>query len=310
MAPAPQTLPAAPAESSIASEAISFVYVGIWLYVFWLRTRVVSALVPPLVLFLSAIELLGPILHVVPGLEQLPTWARISVAASLLCSAGLLIYHHRRLTFRLSRHDAILSSIREVVQADGHFANLPPRIRVCRVLDALTFALGYSIRKFRFAATVLVGPTSGGQLKLLAQNSQSTFDTALELDSRGSAAGLMADDSTDALLYVPNTRRIHGVKVTLSQAYPERSYFRSMSIVAGAFQRLGGADQANVKSLLCVKIPTGRSRPAAVLNITADKACSMGYLEFSAAQVAAALLSKAIAETLDSDSRKIFYESF
>ena len=160
-----------------------------------------------------------------------------------------------------------------------------------RILDALVFALEFpNSKEMLLNATVLVREEPASPFRIVHQDSRYFFPAdELALHPTESVAGKVAGEEAGCLIYVPNTRFRHRVRLSGKD---------SINVVAGAFQHLNGsAGQRELKCVLCVKIPKGHKRAqtfkkkAVVLCLSGQKWDCMTALHFSAIRLAAALVS-------------------
>jgi hypothetical protein len=159
-------------------------------------------------------------------------------------------------------------------------------------LDALVFSIQYGQRNSRMNATLVIRSTQG-PFRMFAQDRiNQDFDESLTLDRNDSVAGKVAGEQPGVVVYVPNTRFIHGVRIDLLKQFPTREYFRATKMVEGALQWLGAANQAKVRSLICIRVPLVIPGVEVVLCVSSPEANSIGYLELSAIKVSSSVIAQ------------------
>jgi hypothetical protein len=280
---------------SVLRQAFNYLYVAVWVYTYWIRTTFVAAVLRRVLVFLGLIELVSPWWHFYFPTESLPRAWKLIFAVTLFVVVVMLSINHRRLTVRLQRHDVILSSIRLLLEEgvlddrDG----VSPHDRVAKVLTALVSSIEYGRRGNRMNATVMIRSATDRKFRIAAQDSHRKFDSELSLDGNCSVAGRAATGPPEVVIYVPNTRFVHGVQIDLLKTFPKREYFRATEIVAGAFEWLDATNQSLVRSLVCMRVPTSTGLDT-VLCVSGQRTNSLGYLELSAIKVAAGLVAEVL----------------
>lgn len=277
---------------SVLKAAFSYLYVAVWVYTYWIRT-ITAPVFRWLLVPLIVVELIGPWSDLYSPKESWPLAWRIILAVTLFLVALTLSINHRRLDVRLQRHDVILSSIRVLMEEgtlDDKDASSTVK-RIGQVLDALVFSIGYGRKHSVINATLMMRAHPDNQFRIAVQDSRSKFDLNISLDANRSVAAKVAtEERPDIVIYVPNTKFLHGVRIDLLKAFPKRDYFRATEIVPGAFQWIDEANQAVVRSLVCIQVPVTTKNVGAVLCVSDQDTNTLGYLELSAMKVAAGLI--------------------
>jgi hypothetical protein len=268
-------------------EALSYAYVAVWAYTYWIRTTLVGPVLRWALVLLCLDELIAPYL---PSQSWSPAWS-LGLTVTLYVSAITLSVNDRRSTVRL---DVVLSSIRLLLEegALDDRDGASPLNRAVMVLNALVMSMQYGRRGVQMDATLMVRSTTDGRFRILIQDSHRTFDPDLSIDGNYSVAGRVAAGSSEVVIYVPNTRFVHGVQINLLAKYPNREYFRAMKIIPGAFEWLDDANQFLVRSLVCIRVPLTMPDVNAVLCVSGQRVNTLGDFELGAIKVAAGLLAQ------------------
>jgi hypothetical protein len=304
--PSNKNTPKTNAGNPALADARSYLFIGWWLFWYWARTAVIGKVVPGILLILSAVELLGPWFHVVPDIEKLAPWAKVTVSGTLFLTAGILVYHHWRLEVRVQRHRMVLNSFMQLLETaigkvSGNGPKRDPNKMIDEVLNALVYALEFERGgpPSLLAATIMLQSSPANPFRLLQQTSNGPFRSEIMVDGQFSTAAKVASEPQGVLLYVPSTTYIHGVKISLEQrrtAAGKVIEFQSARTIPNAFESLDdGENEKLVRSLLCVRIwPKGQmntNAPCFVLCLSAKRPNELGELDFNATKVGASILS-------------------
>jgi len=263
---------------------------------------------------LAVAELLGSLLHFEPWLEEATVPERIGIAIILLIVAGIMVWHHGRLENRIKRHQAIMAMTRVFCVRGLDYYD--PNDEGCALkfihdtLEGFIYSLEHEREMGLMNVSLLVRDVPGMEFRILDQYPSGTFPVETRLSPTESAAAIAAAEDGNALVYIPSTRQIHGVRILfegdVSEFMPSKSLAATRTrIIENAFQPVDmNSDNKVLQSLLCMGVPNEispnsrinerlRIRPGAalVLCLGAHERDCMGELDFNAIQVAARLLA-------------------
>jgi hypothetical protein len=291
--------PGKPVQKRVVSKRRSFIYVALWDYRYGFKTRYLGKILAAILFVLTAIELIGPLSHLLP--EQ-GTWIRFGIAGLLFTTAVLIIWQHHRAHIRTERYEGLLNSVMVQLEKLATAQAAYTISDAIRILDSLVATVGYKRRVPLFSATILKRIVKPGEpFKLYAQDSQNKFQTQFAVDETNSVAGKVIEtDKTSprALMYVPCTKYIHGVVITWAKGPGGQDIFMQTDIVPSAYSDVTSSTDPDVQHcLLCIAIPLQQlgKQPAdpdtsAVLCLSGRKKDCMGALDFTAVKVTAVLL--------------------
>ncbi len=318
-----------PSPSNPITEALGYLYIGYWDCKFFLRILIAARIAPVVLGICIFMEALGAILHVLglmghsetPGAPahlwiQALTYVDPYLPIPLLLAAVITIYHHRRLEIRVKRHQVLLRSIAEVSSSAAHNdrAAAPAarereaRRHVAQILRSVVTALEFENNRRNgqpFSASVLIRNGRDVPFHIFEQYPKEIFSEDVALDSVNSVAAAAASEKTGNVVYVPNTRFDHGVRIADEEKRNNNRIRRTQTtrIMPGIYQRLRPAqcDPRRLKALICAHVPIetradGRkeNQVEVVVSFGAPRPDCMGELDFNAAKVAAALIGRAI----------------
>lgn len=288
------------AERSPWHEAFGHIYVAFWLCKFYLRQKLIGRVAKFVLIVSSVLEFFGPLTH--SHVFSLPKGGPIpEIIMGLLFSSGLVVLvHHHKLQNRITRYHILLSSTRVSLEGvnsrrlsglnrDRHAET---KKAVSEILEAFIFSLGYLRNGEGFAGSVLMNDAPGAPFHIYGQDSCSRFEGELQIHQTESVAGKTCTEKVGAIIYMPNTKYPHGVRIAGEESRTgERESFRTARIVTSVFQNLP-QDVAYLKSMICVRIPLEQATDRiAVLCFSSKHVDVFGDLEFHAVRLAAGLIS-------------------
>ena len=276
--------------------AFSYLYIGLWAYAFWLRRTVSGEVLRVLVFVLALLEVVSPVGDTLLPTHQFSGALRFGLGLALFGTAFALVLHHRRLSARLRRQEAILSSMRVLLQEGvGERSEGAEAVHdLQKILAALVFGLEYGRKRSRLNATLMVR-SGEGPFRILAQDHHADIDPAVAVDRDSSLAEKVADDrDTVGVIYVPNTRFTHGVRISPRRESPNQDYFRATEIIPRAFHSFDKSDPEFFKSVMCVRVPITEPGSDAVFCVSSQRANDIGSLELSAINLAAGLVAQVL----------------
>ena len=296
----------------------SYIYVGLWHFWYAFRIKYLGVFASIAVFVLSAIEMAGALTHLLPE-TTLPKWLsplwrthwiHYVLASLLFFSAWVLIWHHSRLKKKNARLQELLFFVMVMAQEISELeSDYTPRAAAITTLDALTHALEYrggaSPNEKNFInATILIQRHHYSEVfEIYAQDSNHAFRDDLCIPAEDSVAGKVVKYDSDhkvqgTMLYVPSTRCVHGIALSLSKESHE--VFENTEIIPAPYKVLDEAtERYALRSLLCVQIPlkrnlshAGESYSKAVLSLSAQKVDSLDSVCFTGAKLAVNLLAE------------------
>lgn len=304
-------------------KAISYLYILYWDRRYFTRLWSITNLVPLLLVTLSCAEVLGSLLHFAKWLDDATATARIIIAVALLAVALIMVWHHSRLENRVERHQAIMAMTR--VLCARTLEPYDPEDTACvsafvhNTLEGFILALEHERDMGVMNASLVARDGLGQPFRILDQYPSGTFLNKIRLDPEESAAAIAATaENEGTLVYVPSTKRVHGIRLIFEEnatAAPEflpsnASGATTTRIIENAFQPIDLVTEGKVlRSLLCMCVPNripvtsrvhdqlGIARGSEmVLCLGMHRPNRMGELDFNAIQVTARLLALGLAE--------------
>lgn len=281
------------------SEARSYLYVGLWVYWYKIKTDYLPVLVAIGVFILSLVEIFGPLTHFLP--EQ-AMGVRISIVVGLLLSAIFLLWHHSHLKSRIKQYETVIGSVRVVLEDADSPADQGETSPIIRILDAMVFALQCERKKVKINGVVLARTIAGeSPFRIYAQDSDNNFGANVTVHARESVAGKVIEAEQKhkrCLLYVPSVRYKHAVLIALEKRGDDQVFQTTKVVPAAYAPPVGNGGAPNIlESLLCVQVPiseNGVEAKHAVFSLSAHKANRMGALDFAVARMAAVLLGRTL----------------
>lgn len=299
-------------------------YVGWWNIVYLFKIRVLGPFLASAVVLLSAIELFGPLTHLLD--DFLPSswlarwhtpWIHYAVTICLITAAIAMVLHHRFLEVQSERLKNLLAF---TVVAATNLRTLSsnehdPQTAV-GVLDALILSLSSAgdraKNRKRLNASILMRGAADQSFTIYAQDSANVFKRDARIPARASVAGRVVDydagtESGGALLYVPSTQYVHGI---VFRGGPVS--FRETEISPATYKVVDPTTERDIlKCLLCVQIPLKhlsteendgleeRRRdgyPIAVLSVSSQGKDCMDSIHFMGAKLAADLIAQFLSQ--------------
>jgi len=284
--------------------------VWLWTTRYWFRLKWAGRCVAALLILTWLIEVGVNIFHLSTA-GRGATRADFIVFSLSTSAIALMIAHHSRLQFRVSRHQILLNSTAisvDYVSRQGAVTQNDRRKGVQQhaevLLNGLVFSLNQRRKNGRIAASILLKEDAEGDFSIFAQDGERVFAADRSVDGQRSAAGFAAMDTESALIYLPATEHKHAVRLSLRKAQGSSRYEATSELLTGVFQENGSQTEEELEalaSLLCVRIPiesphAGRYGVAgsAVLSISSSRKNEFGELEFNAAKLHAALIADAM----------------
>jgi hypothetical protein len=324
--PAPIPRPSKPERTPLRA-AWSYIYIEIWLRRYRFKVGFGTVITGLLILIFSAIEILGPILHLLPehGAGRFGRFVdfihgvrgRYELFALLLLVAGSMVIHHEVLGKRIGRFRALFGYVM-AAESIRQSAPAAPKASATALLDALVRVVSPKASKAgalitpeeklkreraEINSSILIRDSGAGQdFSMYTQNSNGRFDATKPVPATASAAGKLVAWQVEkqrpgALLYVPRTNQYHGAGLW-SDADAEGPLFNNCKWVDFAFNDLGHGSETFLASLACVQIPMPATEHEVILCMGSGEPNRFDELEFIAAKMTATMLAEIVGPSL------------